>query len=53
MSQPCVTSCSFCLGECKDMFPRIVRKGVTSILLDLFVGSTRIEARATIGDVLL
>ena len=53
MPPPCVTSCSFCLGGCDDMFPWVVHEGVTSILLDLFVGSARIEARAKIGEVLL
>ena len=43
----------FVLGECDDMFPRIVREGVTSVLLDLFVGSARIDGRATIGEVLV
>ena len=35
------------------MFPAIIREGVTSVLLDLFVGSARIESRVSIGDVLL
>ena len=35
------------------MFPCIVREDVTSIFLDLFIGSERIDTRATIGDILL
>lgn len=50
---PCVTSCSFCLGEYNDMFPWIMRDGFISVMLDIFVGSTRIEGRATIRDLLL
>ena len=53
MPPPCVNSCSFYLGECKDIFPAIIREGVTSVLLDLFVGSARIESHVTIGDMLL
>ena len=53
MPPSCVNSCSFCLGECKDMFPAIIRESVTSVLLDLFVGSNRIEGRVSIGDVLI
>ena len=39
-----------CLGECEDMFPAIDRAGTTSFLIDLFVGSARIEGSVTIGE---
>ena len=35
------------------MFPAIIREGVTSVLLYLFVGKARIESQVSIGDVLL
>ena len=50
---PCMIACSFCLGNYGDMFPVLNRDGVTSVLLDLFVGENRIDGRPVIKTVLI
>ena len=50
---PCMVACSFCLGHYVEMFPLISRDGVTSVLLDLFLGENRIDGRPSIKTILL
>ena len=50
---PCMIACSFCLGHYVDMFPVLRREGVTTVLLDLFLGENRIDQRPSIKSVLL
>lgn len=44
---------SFCLGDCKEIFKPVVRDGVVSVLLDLFVGEHQTPSRACLGSVLV
>ena len=41
------------LGKDEDMLLSVDRVGKISVLIDLFVGSTRVEGSVTISDVLL
>ena len=50
---PCMVACSFCLGHYGEMFPLIIRDGVTSVLLDLFLGENRIHGKPSIKTILL
>jgi len=50
---PCMIACSYCLGHYLDMFPLMRREGVTTVLLDLFLGENRIDQRPSIKSVLL
>ena len=50
---PCNDSCSFCLGDYKEIFKPVVRNGVVSVLLDLFVGEHQTPSRAYLGSVLV
>ena len=50
---PCMISYSFCLGNYGDVFPVLKRNGVTSVLLDLFVGENRIDGRPIIKTILI
>ena len=43
----------FCNGDYGDMFPTLRQDGVTSVLLDLFLGENRIEVRPSIKTILL
>jgi hypothetical protein len=41
----CLDACSYCLGKHKLIFPTLVRHGVTSVLLQLFIGPNQMKTR--------
>ena len=50
---PCMNACSFCVGDYKEMFPPVIRSGVTIVLMDLFSGTNRIGEEIIFDPVLL
>jgi hypothetical protein len=45
MPVACLDSCSFCPGSYKTMFPSLIKSGVRSVLLQLFVGQEQMPTR--------
>jgi superfamily II DNA helicase RecQ len=49
----CGHACSHCLGNYKTMFPRLVKSGVRTVFLQLFLGSDAIKSRPTLDKELV
>ena len=49
----CGHACSHCNGNYKTMFPRLIKSGVRTVLLQLFLGSDAIKSRPTLDKELV
>ena len=49
----CGHACSFCLGNYKTMFPRLVKSGVRTVFLQLFLGGDAIKSKPTLDKELV
>ena len=50
---PCRDSCSFCMLEYNEIFPKLIRDGICHVLMDLFAGENRISGDIIIDPVLI
>ena len=49
----CADACTFCTGGYKKLFPKLDKSGVTSIVLDLFVGPNAMKVPAVLDKALV
>jgi hypothetical protein len=49
----CGHACSYCLGNYKTMFPRLVKSGVRTVMMQLFLGTDAIKTRPTLDKELV